>query len=91
MILGAQNTPPALAELVAGLSSRARELGLKMDDRPYHAHITMFRKARKPVDQTIALDGREQLILSPSQFVLFESCPIPGGVEYRPLGEWPIR
>lgn len=46
---GPMVTPEPLAALAAGLQSGSRALGFAVDERPYHAHLTLVRKAQRPL------------------------------------------
>jgi 2'-5' RNA ligase len=47
--VGPEVTPAPLAALAAGLQAGARALGFEVDERPYHAHLTLLRKTRRPL------------------------------------------
>jgi RNA 2',3'-cyclic 3'-phosphodiesterase len=50
------NAPPVLAELQGGVAAGVRELGLKIEDRPFHPHLTLGRiRAVNRVDELTSL------------------------------------
>lgn len=84
--LGSTHTPEALATLVAELHAGATACGLKMEARPYHAHLTLKRKlARAPQ----VLDF-QPLHWSVRHFVLVRSVTYAQGVQYEVIREWPL-
>ena len=85
--LGSAETPETLVRLADRLADGARECGLSMDTRPYRAHLTLMRKvARAPKQLPV-----EPLTWPVSGFVLVRSVPVPQGVNYEVLREWPLR
>lgn len=74
----------ALPFLVEQLSSRVKQLPIKLDERPYQAHVTLARKAEKNVN--IAF---EPITWRANTFCLVESCSLPQGVRYQVLHTWP--
>lgn len=83
--LGAGETPPALAILVADLESRLESSLFRFDKRAFVPHITLLRKARcaevpacRPVGWPV------------DRFVLVESQSTDSGVQYQIVGEWPL-
>lgn len=86
---GCSTMPDALLDLVKALQGELRECGFMPEARPYHAHVTLARKAKRaergPLEAPIAWPV--------SDFVLVESAPLPdrGGVEYRILRRWPLE
>jgi len=75
--------PAALARLQAQLHRRVLESGIRLDDRPFRPHVTLFRQViRRP-----ELPGPEPLIWPVRDFVLVESLP---GRPYRVVGRWSL-
>ena len=66
---GARGTPEALRVLVARLASNLSALGFKGEDRPYVAHATLVRNARR-APAAVALDVPS---LAAREFALVES------------------
>ena len=82
--IGMQEIPGALSSLAETLAHLARQLGFKLDERPYSPHVTLARK----VKQRIQLKQKVLINWSVDHFVLVESVPVEGGVEYRVLYTW---
>jgi len=83
--LGAGETPPALAILLADLENRLESSLFRFDKRAFVPHITLLRKARcaevpacRPVEWPV------------HRFVLVESQSTDSGVQYQIVGEWPL-
>lgn len=84
--LGSSETPQPLTDLVAELNNVVEGCGLQPERRPYHAHLTLLRKARQaPTEQPPVLPWQV------NEFVLVESVSVAGGVEYRVLRRWPLE
>ena len=83
--LGAGDTPPVLATLVAELETRLESALFRFDKRAFVPHVTLLRKAHcasspacRPVDWPV------------DRFVLVESQATESGVQYQIVGEWPL-
>ncbi len=76
--------PEALTALAADLHTGAEGCGLKLDARPYRAHITLMHKLAHPPQKTIC----PSLVWSVDRFVLVRSLTLPQRVEYEVLREW---
>jgi 2'-5' RNA ligase len=83
--LGAGETPPALAALVADLENRLQAGVFRFDRRAFVPHITLLRKAR-----CAESPGCRPLDWRVDRFVLVESQSTETGVQYRIVGEWPL-
>lgn len=83
--LGAGETPPALATLVADLESRLQSSLFRFDKRGFVPHITLLRKARCADAPTCG-----QVDWPVDRFVLVESQSTESGVQYQIVGEWPL-
>ena len=77
-----------LRELADGLAARLRAVGFTLEKRPFRAHLTLARKARRvPLD----LPELTPLCWSASRFVLVESrLERGGGSAYAILQAWPL-
>lgn len=84
---GCSETPEPLTTLVDRLSAGARECGLTLDTRPFRAHLTLMRKVSRAPKEWPA----EPLPWPVNSFVLVRSVPVPQGVQYEVLREWPLR
>ena len=90
---GCSGMPDTLPELVTALQDGLRGCDFTPESRPYHAHVTLARKAKRAPRGPIS----EPIVWPVSDFVLVESAPRDGvgsggsGVEYRVLRRWPLR
>jgi 2'-5' RNA ligase len=73
----------AAASLVDALNQIAAALAIRTDDRPYQAHVTLLRKAKKLPPLAF-----EPIVWQADAFCLVESCSMPAGVVYRELKTW---
>ncbi|VFN06250.1 MAG: 2'-5' RNA ligase [Candidatus Kentron sp. G] len=83
---GVSETPPALLSLAAELGRGAAGCGLEPEGRPFTPHLTLARKAGKPVR-----DVPHAPVAWPVEgFCLAESLTLPTGARYRVLKRWPL-
>lgn len=82
--LGCAFTPPALHELVAGLSHVAEVCGFPPEQRPYAVHLTVMRKLRRDPGSLPLLP----ILWDVQRFALIESVSGDAGVRYQPLRFW---
>ncbi len=76
--------PAPLIELQAGLRRKMLGLGLRLDERPFRPHVTLFRQvSRRP-----PLAEPEPLAWPIRDFVLVESLQ---GAPYRVVQRWQLR
>ncbi len=73
----------SIAELAEQLAAIAFQYGIKVDERPFKAHITLARKARIPIDIEF-----KPIVWRSDAFCLVESCSNKDGVEYRVIKRW---
>ncbi len=85
LYLGCQHFPEPLIALADLLSQQAMNSGIAQEHRPYHPHVTIFRKAK-----LLAKNLQPQLNLSINSFSLYHSQPTPDGVNYIPLKTWSL-
>lgn len=78
--------PEALMALAADLHAAAEGCGLKLDARPYRAHITLMRKLAHPSKDT----DLQPLNWPVDRFVLVRSTIFPQGMKYEVVGEWKL-
>ncbi|MCU0811259.1 MAG: RNA 2',3'-cyclic phosphodiesterase [Thiobacillaceae bacterium] len=83
--LGAGETPPALATLVADLENRLESGLIRFDKRAFVPHITLLRKAR-----CAEVPACRPVVWPVDRFVLVESQSTESGVLYQIVGEWPL-
>jgi 2'-5' RNA ligase len=83
---GAAKVPQALSSLAAALTQRLARAGFRTDERPYCAHVTLLRAARK------APDARriEPLRWRVDAIVLMESIRTDSGLVYRTADRWTL-
>jgi len=81
---GCAVTPPALRELVAGLSHAAEVCGFPPEQRPYAVHLTVMRKLRRDPGSLPLLP----ISWDVGRFALVESVSGEAGVHYQPLRFW---
>lgn len=81
--LGVQDTPPALAQLVAKLQRALHQSGFTVDDRRYVPHVTLLRNA-----QCGPPPSCHPVIWRAQDFVLLASRKQKPG--YDVLGTWPL-
>ncbi len=84
--LASTTIPDALLNLVKDLNSRLQDAGFKVEDRPYSPHLTLARKAKKPVSNL----EFEPIYWNINKFCLVESITLARGAEYKVLGSWPL-
>jgi len=82
-----RQAPAALTTLATALSDGARECGLNMELRPYHAHLSLKRKLVRAPQM---LDFRP-LHWHATHFVLVRSVTWQEGVQYEVVREWPLH
>jgi RNA 2',3'-cyclic 3'-phosphodiesterase len=76
---------PLINTLVTQLSTPLIELGVKLDTRPYRAHLTLARHCQEQPTAEF-----KPITWSASQFVLMESLNDVSGVFYRTLQGWQL-
>lgn len=84
--LGITKTPETLRELARQLNACLAGCGLEPERRPFAAHLTVARKARRGPEQAVI----EALHWAVADFVLAESLTLPEGAQYRVLRRWPL-
>jgi RNA 2',3'-cyclic 3'-phosphodiesterase len=88
LCLEATQTPPALLALVDAVAEVQRACGLRPEQRPYRAHLTLARDARAPRGPAPAIEA----IAWPVQALhLIESITAPAGARYERLQSWPLE
>jgi 2'-5' RNA ligase len=76
--------PPELAALEHALWDGLETQGFEREARIYRPHVTLARRARA-VDEPI-----DAVPWPVAALTLVESVPLPHGVHYEPLREWPL-
>jgi len=85
LCLTCQKQAKPVYQLVNALTEIVSEYPVRLDARPYRAHITLARKAR----QRVQMDFSPVLITADS-FVLVESKSTEKGVRYTVIDRWPL-
>jgi 2'-5' RNA ligase len=83
---GAKRCPAPLSALVSSLSAALATEGLRGEDRPYVAHVTLVRNARRAPRLTTLTP----LCWAARDFVLAESVRASGVSRYDVLARWPL-
>jgi 2'-5' RNA ligase len=84
--LGAGSVPEPLVHLVARLNTVAGANGMRIDCRPYTPHLTLVRKAKRPLQQFSFPPIHWKIM----DFCLVESVTHASGVEYLRRHNWPL-
>ena len=84
---GPTEHPPALLGLVASLQWGLKDCGFAPERRPFQAHVTLARNARKTGRVALQRPVRWPV----SEFVLAGSRPDDAPPRYRIIGRWPLR
>ena len=77
-----------LDDLATDLTSRLRNAGFILENRPFLAHLTLARKA---VAHATEIRLQETIVWKSREFVLVESTHHPEGSLYTTLSSWPLR
>ncbi|MNM81642.1 2'-5'-RNA ligase [compost metagenome] len=83
LVLEAQQTPPALLQLVYGLQQALLPLGVEAGNREYRPHLTLARDYR---GQPPEASSAPEFYLAARHFTLYESRK----GAYWPLAQWPL-
>ena len=84
--LGPSAPPAALEELAGALFCAGRKCGFEAEKRPFVPHVTLSRKAKKPLEGP----APASIVWHASDFVLAESVSSPGGVRYVVRERWAL-
>jgi RNA 2',3'-cyclic 3'-phosphodiesterase len=77
--------PPALGSLTARLWDGLAERGFRPEERMYRPHVTLARRASRPVDAVV-----EPVRWPVHDLALVESLPHGRNVHYEVLERWPF-
>lgn len=83
LCLTATGLCPELISLVDHLSTLARKLDIKIDERAYQPHVTLAKKVKEP-----DILEFEPITWRSNAFCLVESCTLLSGVQYRIVEQW---
>ncbi|NJO15744.1 MAG: RNA 2',3'-cyclic phosphodiesterase [Thioploca sp.] len=84
--LGASQTPELLTQLVTQLTIALQSCGYHPEKRPFHAHITLIRKANRIKD----LPSITPITWSVRDFCLVRSTLTTGGAHYEIITRWAL-
>lgn len=90
--LGLEGDTSALAGLVETLRGTARAIGIPVEHRAFHAHLTVAR-TRHPTDLRVANDTLAPLSgprWTATEVQLLHSSPGPAGPHYRSVAQWEL-
>lgn len=82
--VGSTVVPEALLALAGGLHASLRSVGFALEDRPFAAHVTLIRKARRPA----AIPPLPRVAWPVDEFLLIRSHTSPNGSRYEPIGRF---
>lgn len=85
--VGPAAIPEALASLVAGLHGALRSDGFSLEERPFAAHITLIRKARRPA----SIPPLPVVSWPVDDFVLVSSNTSSRGSAYQTVERFALR
>lgn len=83
---GLEHSPDALRQVVGNLSSELRDIGFQPDERPYVAHVTLLRNARRGPGQSMF----RGISWPVHDLALIASVPVEGKRAYKVLRRWPL-
>lgn len=85
LYLAPSQPPEALLELAGHLHAELHKAGFNLQDRPFHAHLSLMRRCPgHPTDVTPSFDWPVE------DFALFASEAEAGGRHYRALQRWSL-
>ena len=84
---GGDTVPAPLSALVEEAVAAAARCGTRLDVRPFHPHLTLFRKVRKPPRH---LPVVAPILWPADSFAMVESVTAAGGVCYKVLKTWTL-
>jgi 2'-5' RNA ligase len=85
LCLTCQKQAKPVYQLVNALTEMVSEYPVRLDSRPYRAHITLARKAKQRVEMDFS-----PVNIKADSFVLVESKSTEVGVRYTVIGRWPL-
>ncbi|WP_438970847.1 RNA 2',3'-cyclic phosphodiesterase [Methylophaga sp.] len=86
LCLTCRKQPETVYHIVNALTRIIADYPVRLEKRPYRAHITLARKAKKRPDITF-----DPLVINSESFVLVESISTEQGVRYKVLERWPLK
>lgn len=86
LYLNLHDSPTWLTILANTLSTAASDIGLFQENRLYHPHLSLYRKAT-----SLTTNKSINLTLPCQSFSLYHSMSTASGVVYQPLITWPLN
>lgn len=84
--MGCEHTPGALQALYQNLGETLAPCGYSLEHRPFAPHVTLLRKLDNPGDMI----RPAPILWLVNDFVLVESVPVEGGVDYRVIERYAL-
>jgi 2'-5' RNA ligase len=85
--VGSTVVPEPLLALASDLHASLRSAGFVLEDRPFAAHVTLVRKARRPA----AIPPLPRVAWPVEEFLLVSSRTSSAGSTYHPLERFPLH
>ena len=85
--VGSTVVPQPLLALASALQTSLRSAGFALEDRPFAAHVTLIRKARRPA----AIPPLPSVAWPVDEFLLISSRTSAEGSTYQPVERFPLR
>jgi 2'-5' RNA ligase len=85
--VGSTAVPAPLLELASDLQASLRSAGFALEDRPFAAHVTLIRKARRPA----SIPPLPDVDWPVDEFLLVSSRTSAAGSTYRPVERFSLR
>ena len=79
--VGSAAVPEPLLALASGLQASLRAAGFALEERPFAAHVTLIRKARRPA----SIPPLPEVAWPVDEFLLVQSHTTPNGSRYEPI------
>ena len=84
--VGSTVVPEPLLALATGLQASLRAAGFTLEDRPFAAHVTLIRKARRPT----SIPPLPNSAWPVDEFLLVSSVNSSRGSTYQPVERFPL-
>jgi 2'-5' RNA ligase len=85
--IGPSVAPPPLLSFVTSLHASLRSAGFALEERPFAAHVTLLRKARRPA----SIPPLPRVVWPVDEFLLVASRTSSAGSAYTPLESFALR
>ena len=92
LVAMASRTPVEGIEIVDRLWQRIEALGIGRETRPWHPHLTLVRRVRRPPPESLRISAGPPASPTAARFglALVESTTHASGARYKALAEWPL-